>query len=89
MWAGLGIYILQISNDMHCKASPIVESNLVMEEAWIWYGPDDPVSLSDIRQTGASSVSTALYEIPAGDIWELDKILERSVLKIKGQSREK
>ena len=48
-----------------------------MDMAWIWYGPDDPVSLSDIRQTGATTVSTALYDIPAGDVWPLEQVLER------------
>jgi len=51
-----------------------------MEEAWIWYGPPDPVSLDDIRSTGAKAISTALYEIPAGEVWPLDEILERKSL---------
>eukprot|EP00092_Neocalanus_flemingeri_P016198 GFUD01017532.1.p1 GENE.GFUD01017532.1~~GFUD01017532.1.p1 ORF type:complete len:397 (-),score=93.07 GFUD01017532.1:163-1353(-) len=51
-----------------------------MEEAWIWYGPPDPVSLCDIKNTGAKAISTALYEIPAGEVWPLKHILERKCL---------
>jgi len=51
-----------------------------MEEAWIWYGPSDPVRLEDIIQTGATAISTALYEIEAGEIWSLTAILERKSL---------
>lgn len=48
-----------------------------MEEAWIWYGENDPVTLNDIRQTGATTISTALYEIEAGQVWSLERIVER------------
>ncbi len=53
---------------------------MLMHQTMRWFGPHDTVSLADIRQAGCAGVVTALHQIPVGDVWPVEAILERKKL---------
>ena len=56
-----------------------------MKQCWRWFGPEDPIALSDLHQVGVEGIVNALHHIPPGQPWERASIAERqSILKSSG-----
>ncbi len=47
-----------------------------MEKTWRWFGPRDKITLSMLRQIGVEGIVTALHDVPNGEVWTKEKIVE-------------
>ncbi len=51
-----------------------------MRQGWRWFGPEAPVTLDEVRQTGATNIVSSLHQVPIGRVWTEAEVAERKSL---------
>ncbi|MBB3559801.1 mannonate dehydratase [Sinorhizobium sp. B11] len=51
-----------------------------MRQGWRWFGPEAPVTLDEVRQTGATNIVSSLHQVPIGRAWTEAEVRERQAL---------